>query len=67
MLGLAGAPASFAEGKAFDLVDRMMGQPDRNLDRITRKELDAMIEASKQPDPKAPPAAAPAPAARKPE
>jgi methionyl-tRNA synthetase len=67
MLGLAGAPASFAEGKAFDLVDRMMGQPDRIVDRITRKELDAMIEASKQPDPKAPPAAAPAPAARKPE
>jgi methionyl-tRNA synthetase len=60
ILGLEGVPRSFAEGAAFDLVERKMGQPDRIVDRITRAQLDQVIEASKQPD--AVPKPVPAPA-----
>lgn len=50
MLGLDGAPTAFSEAVAFDLVERAMGTPDRVVDRIAKKQLDAIIEASKQPD-----------------
>jgi methionyl-tRNA synthetase len=57
ILGLEGSPQSFAEATKFDLVERKMGQPDRIVDRITRAQLDQVIEASKQPDAAAKPAA----------
>jgi methionyl-tRNA synthetase len=50
MLGLQGAPASFREGGAFDLTERPIGTPDRVLDRIDKKQLEAVIEESKPPE-----------------
>lgn len=47
MLGLTGVPASFREAIAFDLVERPVGKPDRVVERIDRKQLDQVIEASK--------------------
>jgi methionyl-tRNA synthetase len=52
-------PTTFAEGAAFDLVERDMGQPERLVDRMEHKALMQVIEDSKQ----AAPAATPAPAA----
>jgi methionyl-tRNA synthetase len=54
ILGLAGVPQSFAEATTFELVERKMGTPDRIVDRITRAQLDQVIEASKQPEAKQP-------------
>jgi methionyl-tRNA synthetase len=50
ILGLTTEPRSFTEATAFDLVEREMGKPDRIVDRITRAQLDQVIEASKQPE-----------------
>jgi methionyl-tRNA synthetase len=62
MLGLQGAPASFREGTAFDLTDRPIGTPDRVIERVDRKQFEAVIADSKEPDAKAaPPPAAPPP------
>lgn len=47
ILGLPGAPERLAEAKAFDLVDRDIGEPTRIIDRITLKQVEAIIEASK--------------------
>jgi methionyl-tRNA synthetase len=76
MLGLEGSPASFDEALAFDLIDRPCGNPGRIIDRADKKQLEAVIDASKpkgSPPPapppekpvkaaKAPPAEAPPPA-----
>ena len=48
MLGLDGAPRSFDEAVAFDLVNKPIGEAGRIVDRITRKQVDKIIEASKQ-------------------
>ena len=48
VLGLDGAPKHFDEAVAFDLVDRAMGEPQRLVDRISLKQIDPIIEASKQ-------------------
>jgi len=48
MLGLEGAPKSFDEALAFDLIERKVGEPGRIIDRITRKQVDKIINASKQ-------------------
>jgi methionyl-tRNA synthetase len=50
ILGLEGAPRSFQEATTFELVERKMGAPDRIVDRITRAQLDQVIEASRQPE-----------------
>ncbi len=49
MLGLGGAPQSFAEAASFDLVERPVGAKDRIVDRIQRKQLDAIVAASRDP------------------
>ena len=50
MLGLEGLPKSFDEATAFDLVDRPVGEAGRIVDRIAKKQLDAIVDASKQGD-----------------
>jgi methionyl-tRNA synthetase len=48
MLGLPNAqPLSFREGAAFDLTDRPIGNADRVIERVERKQLEAIIEESK--------------------
>jgi methionyl-tRNA synthetase len=67
MLGLpSAAPLSFREGAAFDLTDRPIGDADRVIDRVEKKQLEAMIEDSKPAEVKEAEAAskASAPAAR---
>jgi methionyl-tRNA synthetase len=68
MLGLPGEPERFSEALAFDLVDRPVGEPGRIIDRIERKQLDAIIEASRPKDAPAAPEkkAAPPPKAAPP-
>ena len=53
VLGLDGAPRSFDEARAFDLIERPMGEPARLVDRIALKQVEPIIEASKQAEPKA--------------
>lgn len=48
VLGLNGAPARFDEGKRFDLVQRRGGEPERLVERMDKKNLAAVVEASKQ-------------------
>ena len=48
VLGLDGAPKSFDEAAAFDLLKRPMGEPERLVDRISLKQLDPIVEASKE-------------------
>ncbi len=48
VLGLPGAPESFKEASAFDLVDRPIGEPMRLVERIDRKQVDRIVEASKE-------------------
>ncbi len=55
VLGLDGPPTHFDEARAFDLVERPVGEPVRLLDRMTGKALDALIEDSKVTDPTAAP------------
>ena len=50
ILGLPGAPKSFDEANAFDLVDRPIGTPARILDPVDKKQLEAIVEASKPKD-----------------
>ncbi|MEE2900734.1 MAG: methionine--tRNA ligase [Myxococcota bacterium] len=47
MLGLEGRPGSFDEAVAFDLVNQNCGDSGRIIDRITGKQVAAMVEASK--------------------
>ncbi len=47
VLGLEGAPKSFAEGASFDLVERAAGTPERLVDRIDLKTVNKIVEASK--------------------
>ncbi|MCK6547701.1 methionine--tRNA ligase [Myxococcota bacterium] len=56
MLGLEGAPRSFREATALDLSDRPIGPAGIVLARVEKKQLEAMIEASKaeHPQPAAP-------------
>jgi methionyl-tRNA synthetase len=55
MLGLSLRPTRFEEGAAFDLVaPRRAGAHDRIIDRITRKEFDQIVEATKALAPPAP-------------
>lgn len=57
ILGLGAAPTSFDEAKAFDLFSRPIGQPERLVERITKKQVDKMIDSAKTTDdakPKAP-------------
>lgn len=49
ILGLDGEPQSFDEAVAFDLVDKPMGTPERLVDRISLKQLEPIVEASKTP------------------
>ncbi len=48
VLGLDGAPKSFEEAIRFDLLKRPMGEPERLVDRISLKQLDPIVEASKE-------------------
>ena len=58
-LGLDGAPRRFEEGTRFDLVERPGGTPERLVERMDKKNLAAVIDASKQEEePKADPAPA---------
>lgn len=51
MLGLSPeGPRRFSEGTTFDLVQRPVGATVRILDRLERKQLDAIVDASKVPD-----------------
>jgi methionyl-tRNA synthetase len=50
IFGLPGAPKSFDEANAFDLVDRPIGTPARILDPVDKKQLEAIVEASKPKD-----------------
>lgn len=54
MLGLPGAPRSFEEASAFDLVDRAVGTGDVLAARISKDDLLKVIEASKPPAPPEP-------------
>lgn len=47
MLGLETAPSSFDEALAFDLVEKPCGESGRIIDRINKKQVTALIEASK--------------------
>lgn len=47
VLGLEGRPATFAEGGAFDLIDRPGGTPERLVNRIDMKMVQKIIDASK--------------------
>jgi methionyl-tRNA synthetase len=59
MLGLsAEGPQRFAEGSTFDLVQRPVGATVRILERLEKKQLDAVVEASKPPEVRAAEAAA---------
>ncbi|MFO0725868.1 MAG: methionine--tRNA ligase [Myxococcota bacterium] len=53
ILGLEGPPQSFEEANRFDLVDRPIGTPGRIIDRIDKKQLDKIVEASLPPEAKA--------------
>ncbi len=46
--GLGEAPTSFAEATLFDLVEGGIGTPERLVDRMAKKDLEALIEASKE-------------------
>lgn len=53
-LGVDGDPHRFEEGKRFDLVERPGGTPERLVERMDKKDLAAVIEASKQREPAKP-------------
>ena len=48
VLGLEGAPERFDEALRFDLVERPVGNPVRLAERIDRKTVDRMIEATRK-------------------
>jgi len=52
VLGIEGEPAAFDEATAFDLVDKPMGKPVRLVDRLSRKQLNPLVEAAQKPDEK---------------
>lgn len=67
ILGLEQAPALLSEANRWDLVEREIGEPARIIDRITKKQVEAIIEASKSADaPKEAEKPAKKPAAEKP-
>jgi len=47
MLGLEGSATSFDEALAFDLLEKPCGESGRIIDRINKKQIDALVEASK--------------------
>ncbi len=54
VLGLDGEPRAFEEAGAFDLIERPMGTPARLVDRLSLKQVEPIVEASKTPEAPAP-------------
>jgi len=53
MMGLPGRIERFAEAASFDLVDRAVGPAGRLVEKLEKKQIDAVVQASIVPDPNA--------------